>query len=57
MSDFSVATGTPVSPLPWPAVTLRGDGPLWPGPKRDFEIMRSVKAALDPQNRFPNLDD
>jgi glycolate oxidase FAD binding subunit len=54
---LSVPAGMVVPPLQWPAVTLRGDGPLWLGPKREFEIMRAVKAALDPQNRFPGLDD
>ena len=43
--------------LVWPALTLRGEAPLWPGARPQFEIMRAVKAALDPQNRFPNLDD
>jgi glycolate oxidase FAD binding subunit len=42
--------------LPWPGVTLRGTAPLWLGPKREFEIMRAVKSALDPQNRFPGLE-
>lgn len=54
---ISVPAGAVIETLAWPAVTLRGDGPLWLGPKRDFQIVRSVKAALDPQNRFPNLDD
>jgi glycolate oxidase FAD binding subunit len=54
---ISLPSGTATPPLPWPAMTLRGDGPLWLGPKRDFEIMRAVKTALDPVNRFPNLHD
>jgi glycolate oxidase FAD binding subunit len=54
---LSLPAGTPVPALTWPAVTLRGNGPLWPGPTRRFEAMRAVKAALDPQDRFPNLDE
>jgi FAD/FMN-containing dehydrogenase len=30
---------------------------LWSGPTRRFDVMRAVKDALDPQNRFPNLDE
>jgi glycolate oxidase FAD binding subunit len=40
-----------------PAVTLRGDAPLWPGARPRFEVMTATKAALDPQGRFPQLDD
>jgi glycolate oxidase FAD binding subunit len=54
---LSVPGGAPVPPLAWPAMTLRGDAPLWLGPQREFAVMRAVKSALDPQNRFPNLDD
>ena len=53
----STATGAGLPASPWPGVTLRGDGPLWLGPRRDFAITRAVKMALDPQNRFPTLDD
>jgi len=49
--------GAAVPALAWPAMTLRGEAALWPGVKPRFEIMRAVKAALDPQNRFPQLDD
>jgi glycolate oxidase FAD binding subunit len=45
----------PVSP--WPGITLRGDAPLWLGPRRQFDVMRAVKAALDPEQRFPDLDE
>ncbi len=45
------------SPLAWPAVTLRGETALWPGPRSRFEVMTAVKTALDPQDRFPLLDD
>ncbi len=41
---------------PWPALTLRGNGALWPGPRENFEIFRAMKTALDPQGRFPSLD-
>lgn len=54
---LSVPAGVSVPALPWPAVTLRGAAPLWPGAKPRFEIMRAVKAALDPHNRFPDLDE
>lgn len=30
---------------------------LWPGVRTCFEVMAAVKTALDPQNRFPSLDD
>jgi len=54
---LSLPRGTSLSVLPWPAVTLRGDAPLWPGARPRFEVMRAVKVALDPQNRFPQLDE
>lgn len=38
-------------------LTLRGDAPLWLGARRLTSIAMAVKAALDPQNRFPSLDD
>ncbi len=38
-------------------MTLRGNGPLWLGPPPRAEVMRAVKAALDPVNRFPGLDE
>jgi glycolate oxidase FAD binding subunit len=53
----SLPAGTAVPVLSWPAVTLRGEGPLWHGPRRDYAIMKGVKTALDPQNRFPNLEE
>ncbi len=43
--------------LDWPALTLRGNGPLWPGTKPRFEVMARLKNALDPQDRFPGLDE
>jgi hypothetical protein len=39
------------------AVTLRGDAPLWSGIRPQFQIERAVKEALDPQHRFPDLED
>jgi glycolate oxidase FAD binding subunit len=53
----SAPAGALLPKLDWPAVTLRGDAALWPGAARRFEIMRAVKAALDPQKRFPDLDE
>ncbi len=43
--------------MPWPGMTLRGSGSLWVGPQPRFEVMRAVKAALDPAGRFPGVDD
>ena len=41
----------------WPALTLQGEGALWPGTRREFGIFQAVKVALDPQGRFPSLED
>ena len=38
-------------------VTLHGKGPLWLGVHDSPAISLAVKQALDPQNRFPTLDD
>jgi hypothetical protein len=54
---LSLPASAALPTLAWPAVTLRGEGPLWPGARPRFEVMRAVKLALDPQNRFPDLDD
>jgi glycolate oxidase FAD binding subunit len=54
---LSLPANAPAQKLPWPALTLRGSGPLWSGTAPRFEVMRAVKTALDPQNRFPGLDD
>ncbi len=54
---LSLPAGVSVPALPWPGLTLRGEAPLWLGPQVRFEVMRAVKAALDPHNRFPQLDD
>lgn len=43
--------------LPLRGLTLRGDFPLWPGGRTRYTIEAAVKQALDPQNRFPTLDD
>lgn len=53
----SVPAGTPLATLVWPGVTLRGDASLWHGPQPRFEVMKAVKTALDPQQRFPSLDE
>ena len=42
--------------LTWPAMTLRGHGALWPGKRGSAAVYRAVKAALDPQGRFPNFE-
>jgi len=54
---LSLPAGAELPRLPWPAVRLRGDGPLWPGVRREVEVFKAVKLALDPENRFPTLDD
>jgi glycolate oxidase FAD binding subunit len=38
-------------------LTLRGDAPLWIGERRRLSIEDRVKHALDPQGRFPSLDE
>jgi len=38
-------------------LTLRGDAPLWSGVRSQRKITSAVKAALDPTNRFPSLED
>jgi hypothetical protein len=43
--------------LSLPSVTLRGDAPLWLGTRAQTKIAMAVKQALDPENRFPTLDD
>lgn len=42
---------------PMRGLTLRGDAPLWIGGRARFAIEDAVKQALDPQHRFPTLDD
>ncbi|MEO7413814.1 MAG: FAD-binding protein [Opitutaceae bacterium] len=54
---LSVPAGSALPTLAWPAVTLSGEAPLWPGEHPRFEVMQAVKAALDPNNRFPKLDE
>jgi glycolate oxidase FAD binding subunit len=39
------------------AMTLRGDAPLWCGVRPRSQLALAVKAALDPDHRFPALDD
>lgn len=52
---MSVPVGTTLPESRWPGVTLRGEGALWLGPRREFEVMRGVKEALDPKGKFPGL--
>jgi glycolate oxidase FAD binding subunit len=54
---LSLPAGATLPSLNWPALTLRGDAPLWPGSRPRFEVMRAVKAALDRNHCFPGLDD
>ena len=53
----SLPPGAAAPASPWPGVGLRGAGPLWLGPRRNFAVMQAVKAALDPVNRFPSLEE
>jgi hypothetical protein len=43
--------------LSLPAVSLSGNAPLWCGARRNSAIAPAVKQALDPQTRFPLIDD
>lgn len=56
---LSLPAGATLPALPWQALTLRGPATtkLWPGPAPRFDVMRATKTALDPQNRFPSLDE
>jgi glycolate oxidase FAD binding subunit len=38
-------------------LALRGQGPLWYGLRNQSKIAEGVKKALDPENRFPSLDE
>ncbi|OAI58058.1 hypothetical protein AYO49_01375 [Verrucomicrobiaceae bacterium SCGC AG-212-N21] len=48
---------TALHPLQLEGVTLRGAAPLWLGARKESKILHAVKEALDPQQRFPSLDD
>lgn len=39
------------------AITLRGKVPLWMGCQSSWKIARAVKHALDPEERFPSLEE
>jgi glycolate oxidase FAD binding subunit len=41
----------------WSGVTLRGQGPLWLGQRPRSQLALAVKEALDPNHRFPSLDE
>jgi glycolate oxidase FAD binding subunit len=43
--------------LSLPGLTLRGAAPLWWGRQPRTRIAQAVKDALDPQKRFPDLDE
>ena len=51
------ALGGRLRGLGLPALTLRGPGPLRPGAPAEPAIARAVKLALDPEDRFPPLDE
>ena len=52
-----VASDEKLRALGLPGMTLRGAGPLWCGIRERPQISQAVKDALDPQQRFPTLDD
>ena len=43
--------------LSLPAVSLVGNAPLWCGTRTNTAVSVGVKQALDPQNRFPAIED
>lgn len=53
----SLPPGTPMSEMQWSGMTLRGEGPLWLGPQRDFAVVQAIKSALDEPGRFPGLEE
>jgi glycolate oxidase FAD binding subunit len=55
--DAAMRMESALTSLGLSALTLWGTAPLWLGAHRHQEIARSVKAALDPLNRFPPLED
>jgi hypothetical protein len=38
-------------------IVLRGQTPLWIGRRQRYEITAAIKRALDPDQKFPSLDD
>ncbi len=54
---ISLSSATELESIHFDALTLRGDAPLWIGQRQRPAIEAAVKEALDPQNRFPSLDD
>lgn len=41
----------------FPGLSLRGPGPLWLKPRPVPAVEKAIKQALDPANRFPDLND
>ncbi len=56
-TDQAVALSEWLRNLSLSAVTLRGEAPLWCGTQQRPNIAQAVKHALDPENRFPGLDE
>lgn len=54
---LSLPSEAALPPIQWPGVMLRGTGSLWVGPQPRFDVMTAVKQSLDPQGRFPGLED
>ena len=55
--DQAAACSERLGGLALSAVTLRGEAPLWCGTQPCPQIAHAVKHALDPENRFPGLDE
>lgn len=53
----ALPAGADPAKLGLPALTLRGNCPLWHGASALPSIATAVKTALDPENRFPGLLD
>jgi glycolate oxidase FAD binding subunit len=53
----SLPPGADPAALGFPALTLRGPGILWHRAPSATAVSAAVKAALDPNNRFPSLAD
>jgi len=56
-TEQSVAASEMLAGLGLTGLTFSGAGPLWTGIQKKTEIAKSVRAVLDPDNKFPALED
>lgn len=56
-AEQAVELGGILQDLCLSGLMLRGEGPLWCGAARRPKIAQAVKDALDPEKRFPGLDE